>query len=35
LSPPVAAAIEEAMQMVLTWIDSYLNETNCAQHEAV
>ena len=35
LSLPVAAAIEEAMQMVLTWIDSYLNETNCAQHEAV
>ncbi len=35
LSPPVAAAIEEAMQMVLAWIDSYLNETNCAQHEAV
>ncbi len=35
LSPPVAAAIEEAMQMVLTWIDKYLNATNCAQHEAV
>ena len=35
LSLPVAAAIEEAMQMVLTWIDSYLNETNFAPHEAV
>ncbi len=35
LSPPVAAAIEEAMQMVLTWIDDYLNAMNRAQHEAV
>ena len=35
LSPPVAAAIEEAMQMVLTWIDDYLNAINRAQHEAV
>ena len=35
LSPPVAAAIEEAMQMVLTWIDNYLNAINCAQHETV
>ncbi len=35
LSSPVAAALEEAMQMVLTWIDDYLNEINRAQHEAV
>ena len=35
LSPPVAAAIEEAMQMVLTWIDDYLNALNRAQHQAV
>ena len=35
LSPAVAAAMEEAMQMVLTWIYNYLNEINCAQHEAV
>lgn len=35
LSPPVAAALEEAMRMVLIWIDNYLNEINSAHHEAV
>jgi len=35
LSPAVAAAVEEAMQMVLTWLDNYLKDINCPQHEAV
>ena len=34
LSPPVAAAIEEAMQMILTWLNDYLSETPCDHHEA-
>ncbi len=35
LSPPVAEALDEALEMILKWLDEYLSETPCNEHKAV